>query len=552
MAWLSNFWNSLKRFLGMQSDPPPETHAITGGVPLIPEAYHPSRLWKIDWDTFAKQLAPRDNGRRAGLKNEPAVEQQNYTEWENNAFKKVKDELRDRVEVANKVLGEGITGFRNYRPPVGDFTSEVEQLSYHNATLKDRIDQWKLHVEDLIGQFKDSVDRYKSFRKQHSLVERNPKHWEPEHRHRVLLWIAICAGLEFALNASLLAQSNAGGLPEVLLMTLVIAIVTIGCGTLTGLLWRRGNYKDPEDQTAPKKWRLLVAIPATVLVLFSFMIAHLRAVTLESQMQATTADQTTGVGWQVFDAGKLAILSMRTDLFGIDDAEGWAMLVGTLVLSLYVVYKFYAFDDPYPGYGELRREVQDIRDELDMALSATDAVLGTRRDRLDSASADCKNCIARCRKMQDELTVSFTRSQELHTLNNKFQENLEEYQNRCDSEDMVSNLFDLLLLPYREENQMYRTSTVPTYFSGSQKDDEKKEELLKITIKEATVPDSLLEDWLIDPEVTALSNNQAESNDRFEREIVNFEELKDSEVGAKSDYRERYRKELATLNGQPH
>jgi hypothetical protein len=212
-------------------------------------------------------------------------------------------------------------------------------------------------------------------------------------------------------------------------------------------------------RSAQRRWLALGAVTflTACFLLVTLGAAHYRVATNDiAQSQPSTsapgANQVPprfAVDVDQWRAAKLAWQRLAANPVGFEDVFSWILVVLALMFGIFAAYKGYRFDDPYPGYGELDREVK------------------TRRAAYEAAKAEY------CRLVDQ--VFDRTLQAQAHLLS-EAKSNIEYYQQLLSNTDEQRRAFareaaelqdacNVVLKGYRQTNVRARTSPPPPYFS---------------------------------------------------------------------------------------
>jgi hypothetical protein len=148
-------------------------------------------------------------------------------------------------------------------------------------------------------------------------------------------------------------------------------------------------------------------------------------------------------------AARLAWQRLARNPVGFEDVFSWILVVLALVFGIFASYKGYRLDDPYPGYGELDREL--------------------KRKRMTYEAVKGQYC-----RVVDHV-FDRTLQEQAHLLS-EVKSNIEYYQQLVGKTDDERRTFardtaelhdacNIVLKRYRQTNLRVRVSPAPTYFN---------------------------------------------------------------------------------------
>jgi hypothetical protein len=268
--------------------------------------------------------------------------------------------------------------------------------------------------------------------------------------------VAALALVEWLSLATFYAEGSDFGLLGGVLIAMALSIVNISLAILSGSLLRYVNHQ------SPRRKRLALAAVAFLsacFVLVTLAAAHYRVATNDiAQSQPTVSTQGAGSlppriasDLDQWRAARLAWQRFASNPFGFEDVFSWILVVLALIFGIFAAYKGYRVDDPYPGYGELDRE------------------LNARRAVYEAVKAEYYRVIDR--------VFDRTLQEQAHLLS-EVKSNVEYYQQLVSRSDDQCRTFahdaaeiqdacNIVLKRYRQTNLRVRVSAAPMYFRDS-------------------------------------------------------------------------------------
>jgi uncharacterized membrane protein YedE/YeeE len=292
------------------------------------------------------------------------------------------------------------------------------------------------------------------FQHKHGLHHRAAAYPESQLYHFAI--VAALALVEWVSLSTFYAEGSDFGLLGGVLIAMTLSIVNLSLAILSGSLLRYVNH-----QSARRRWLALgaVAFLTACFLLVTLGAAHYRVATndiAQSQpsISAPTANQMPprfAVDVDQWRAAKLAWQRLAANPLGFEDVFSWILVVLALMFGIFAAYKGYRFDDPYPGYGELDRELK------------------MRRAVYEAAKAEY------CRLVDQ--VFDRTLQEQAHLLS-EVKSNIEYYQQLLSNTDEQRRTFareaaelqdacNVVVKGYRQANVRARTSPAPTYFNQS-------------------------------------------------------------------------------------
>ena len=268
--------------------------------------------------------------------------------------------------------------------------------------------------------------------------------------------VAALALVEWVSLAAFYAEGSDFGLVGGVLIAMTLSIVNISLAILSGCLLRYVNHRS----TRRKALALTgVAFLYACFLLVTLAAAHYRVATndiaqAQSGVPALGAAPLPAQGPADLDqwrAARLAWQRFAHNPVGFDDVFSWILVVLAVIFGVFASYKGYRMDDPYPGYGELDREVN------------------ARRTAYEAAKTDY------CHRVDQVFDRILTEQAHLFS---EVKSNIEYYQQLVSQSSDQRRAFlhdtaelqdacNILLKRYRQTNARARTSPAPFYFNNA-------------------------------------------------------------------------------------
>ena len=257
------------------------------------------------------------------------------------------------------------------------------------------------------------------------------------HRKWAFVTILICCGVETALNATLLMDVNVFGLVgSIAQMGLISAVNILIGGLAMGALVRQAHLRSPVRKALA--WCAMAATLAAV-VTFNLAVGHFRD-SLRAALSDPSAD--------IYTLGNDALVRLADGPFQLDSFQSALLaLLGMLFFGV-ASWKWLQRDDPYPGYGQRKRDLDKSRNRY--------------ADRHHSALAELRKIYtdreAKLQDIRDRLEVRQGRWEEIRlqgqNVRNSYSLHMKQYQLHLDS----------LLSRWRTINMDHRSTPPPAYF----------------------------------------------------------------------------------------
>ena len=141
---------------------------------------------------------------------------------------------------------------------------------------------------------------------------------------------------------------------------IMFGVVNIGFSYLLGnYIWREFNHVKPSRKVVAA----VLALPMiTFLIFLNFLLAHYRDALNNFDYNKTMSELLLSLQ----QLGSKAIESLLESPLSLVDFKSYLLLFVGLLASIIATKKSYDLDDPYPGYGKLHREQENIGKEFNV------------------------------------------------------------------------------------------------------------------------------------------------------------------------------------------
>ena len=391
---------------------------------------------QLDLQQWLKDHGIKDEGKRRGKENQPATEDDNLdasesqiVDWVNrrgrvcrgNVSRHLSDLERDLADMEND-------------EQLNILEHEVGELKQDAETKLERgIDAGRTRLTEREDEVVTGSAEFERFRRRSRLT----RLVDYSQRGKALWYIFGCFAVEIVLNASLLMDVNPFGLVgSTMQMGLISLVNVVFAGLVMGVLLRQRNHV----ATSRKVLAWLSIIPLIILVLyFNLAVGHFR-----NSMQASLNDPSADIlamGNDVLQRlgdGPFDLASFQTALL---------VLLGIVCFGI-GAWKWYRRDDAYPRYGQLDRQLKDVKDAYAEAYHREQEELNNIHEGYQSKLQDIRH----------RLVVKQSKWQEIclrgDNLVKGYPTNLGQYQHDL----------DFLLAAYRTANRSARTAPPPPHF----------------------------------------------------------------------------------------
>ena len=399
---------------------------------------------QLDLTQWLKEHRIEDEGKRRGRENQPAAEDDSLDAFES--------QIVDWVNRRGRVCRENVSGhLSDLERELANMENEAELTILENRVgelkqeaeiaLEGGIDAGRTRLTEAEEAVRNGSAEFERFRRRGRLTRLA----DYSQRRTALRYIFGCGFIEILLNASLLMDVNPFGLVgSTMQMTLISLVNVVFAGLVMGVLLRQRNHVAVSRKALA--WSGIVLLVAAILV-FNLAVGHFR-----NSMQASLNDPSADIlamgndVLQRLSDGPLALASFQTVLL---------VLLGVVCFGI-GAWKWYRRDDPYPGYGELERQLGSKKDAYAEAWRGEQDALNDIHEGYQSQLKDIRH----------QLVVKQSKWREICGRGDKlvtdYPTNLGQYQHDL----------DFLLAAYRTANRSARNTQPPAHFDDAVRVDE--------------------------------------------------------------------------------
>jgi hypothetical protein len=292
------------------------------------------------------------------------------------------------------------------------------------------------------------------FQQKHKLHHRAAAYPESPVYHFAI--VAALAVVEWISLATFYAEGSDFGLLGGVLIAMTLSAVNVSLAVLAGSLLRYVNHH------SARRRRLALAAASVLYACFALVTlaaAHYRVATTDIAQTQPTVSATTatpmppGVATDVdqWRAARLAWQRFARNPVGFEDVFSWMLVVLAAVFGIFASYKGYAVDDPYPGYGELDRELKRRRALYEAAKTQYCELVDRVFDRTLQEQA---HLLAEIKSNIEYYQQLSSRTEDQRRT---FIRDAAELQDAC----------NIVLKGYRQTNMRVRVSPPPAYFNDT-------------------------------------------------------------------------------------
>ena len=292
------------------------------------------------------------------------------------------------------------------------------------------------------------------FQQKHGLHYRAASYPQSPFYHFAI--VAALALVEWVSLAAFYAEGSDFGLLGGVLIAMTLSIVNISLAILSGNLLRYVNHRSQRRKGLALTG---VAFLYTCFLLVTLAAAHYRVATndIAQSQPEMSAPGTSALPPHIaadFDqwrAAKLAWQRFARNPVGFEDVFSWILVMLAVIFGIFASYKGYRIDDPYPGYGELDRELNARRARYEAVKAEYCRLVDQVFDRILDEQAHLLSDVKANIEYYEQL---ISRSDDQRRT---FVHEVAEIQDAC----------NILLKRYRQTNARVRVSPAPYYFGNS-------------------------------------------------------------------------------------
>lgn len=403
---------------------------LLSDTPARPQHLGNPDLHPIDTEQLAKELKVVEDAETLGRKDLPATGSSGLTGPEAKIVQVIEKARQDYLDWGAdrlKVLNQQIKAadIASMLARVRDLVDEFERKA------SERIDRWAAELAALAKSVEHREQDYAAFVRENQ-ISRPPNC--PTNSAKLLrrAWLGAFVLVEGAANSVFFAQGVWGGLVEGFFYAAMFAATNVLIGYVSGrYVWPERNHVAPLRKAIG--W---IGVPVTVaaIVLMAFVIGHFRDA-------ATSGNMANGA--------QVALAQLKDAPFALKDIYSWLLAGISVAFAAGALLASYGLDDPYPGYGNVYRDLveaktdwesqlQGVRDELsemkDEALEQLDSLL----ERMKTELRKLDESIGNKQGVEQRLITAFAH---------------------------VDLCLEALILKFRTANELNRNTERPEYFA---------------------------------------------------------------------------------------
>ena len=345
---------------------------------------------------------------------------------------------RDNCEVvSNKLAAERLKRSNLSRTVSEDaLVREIQDMqSKASGQLQELEAKKRNRIKELLKTELKNQRQYNAFRVLHCLQHREAHYPSSQWLHWA--YLACFLLLESIFNSYFFKEATDAGFLGGIFIAGMISVVNVMFAYFLGsFVIPQFHLVHPGIRTVLASAGMLACV--TAIIFSNLAAAHTRAIIASNQASQVTSTE----------AFQQAILQLKDRPLGIDHLEAWILLGLGLGIAALAIWKGYTADDPYPGYGELDRQLKEAKNEYS-------------RER----EAYTHEIIARVMQIRQELEAFLRKAQstvaEYHNSIKESNQAAHEYSEAL-AED--NRILVAMVRYYREVNKSVRTNPYPAYF----------------------------------------------------------------------------------------
>lgn len=260
--------------------------------------------------------------------------------------------LYSQVAIHKKTIGSS---------KIQDKTDEIRHLEQTALPEKvGKLDSIRKDLRAELNKKNSSIAELNKFREANKL---NCAAVYPEETNKIFGVLFLCMVLEAALNAFFLSKASEFGLAGGFAIAIGISLLNLLVAFFMSKCLRFFHHAEPKKNIMGSFGALTLVLSVGAISLF---IGHYRS----------ALDEDVG------SASIQAVNNMNESLFGISTFDSWILVCITFAIFLFVTFKCYKSDDPYPGYGDISRKAKNAVDKYSRMKTKADELVGQLRKQL--------------------------------------------------------------------------------------------------------------------------------------------------------------------------
>lgn len=185
----------------------------------------------------------------------------------------------------------------------------------------------------------------------------------PDESKKMIGLLIFMGVIEAVLNSFFLSKGSEFGLAGGFAMAIVISLLNVLIAFFMSLCLRSAHSVTTKKNILGITFSALLAMVVVALALF---IGHYRAALDDN----------------VDSAPLKAVKSMAESPLGITTFDSWILVAITFAIFVFVTFKLFKNDDPYPGYGAISRKAKAASENYSRSKTKADKLVAILRDEL--------------------------------------------------------------------------------------------------------------------------------------------------------------------------
>ncbi len=431
----------------------------------------------LDTSQLIRELDPKGKGIQRGKSELPASSSRTLDHVELEIVAAIEQHRQECLQAFN----EHCDIYRRRLENISSLRTEIESAATKAPSeFKSYCQEFESEMQDPTDKLQGNVRTRSSFQRKHRLTRFPHHYWSGGVRWLALVILLIL--IESILNGYLFAQKNELGLLGGAFAAALVSVANVGASSILGFYSRFINHR----RVFAKFYGLvLLAGWGMFIFVFNFGVAHFR----DGMVQNLTWNQ----------AAELAVERIQTSMLSVASIESWLLITIGFLISVAALLKAYYADDPYPGYGNIQRQVENSRNLYVGEHSETLKELESRRNEI----------VDDLQVAEEETRRHATNSVDALFGRTSLTKQISSHLGHCES------VAQQLLQIYRDSNEESRTTPVPDYFRD-------RFELPQIDLDVSSKASKDSATVEVDKLSALISRAVTETNATYESAIMNF------------------------------
>ena len=411
----------------------------------------PKELKGVYWEplelhVIEKTFRPGEKGRNEGSNNAPPTNQERICATEGELIHFVKSHYNKEIR---KIRGWVIEGtdvdiqkvFRDKKRLIYS-NGYLQEFNKMVASWNSNLQAYRLRVKQAVEKRREAREAVRQFKIQNNLMAgREPQVHKKQFQFLKILVPVVLFVTEVSLNITGLAEVLSGS--EAVITSVMLSLVNVGLSFAVGMLILTHFFNPVGASKSKVFYTPFLGIYLLILIYINAVMGVFRAMTEKANM---TLDPEAAIA--ISNEAITAAVYPFDDLGSITFGGFFLMLVGFFFAFL-TLLDAYFFKDPIPGYGKLgegraaaEKRLDKIKHEDTLVFTSTET---SELARLNSKHEDRLDANESWKFYVDQLQVIVEYYEQFNTL--------------------TKEVLDSAMSLYREQNEKFRTTPSPAYFS---------------------------------------------------------------------------------------